>query len=99
MNISELQDLKLTEAEWHTLFHGGETCPDPLEVDMLVLAGLAEWDIGDRAREHGEWLLTEAGHAACNAIDLILDWDDFAFVEPTEALESLSAGSEEVQSV
>ena len=74
MNISDLRDLKLTMEEWETLVH-----PDPLRVDLkivdiLVLAGLAEWEWGVFAREEGEWLLTDEGRAACDAIDMIFDW-------------------------
>ena len=85
MNISELRDFKLTQEEWHTLMHGGELFADPAIVDVLVLAGLAEWDIGEFAREEGEWLLTDEGRAACDAIDMIFDWDDFAFPESPES--------------
>ena len=93
MNISELKDLKLTEDEWHALMHMGELEPNRAHMDMLVLAGLA-------FRKHvTEWDLTEAGHAACDAIDMILDWDDFVFCEAPEAAESPCAGSEEVESV
>ena len=95
MNISELKDLKLTEAEWHALMHMGELEPNRAHMDMLVLAGLAV-----RTHIHPpEWDLTEDGHAACNAVDLVLDWDDFVFCEAPEASESPSAGSEEVESV
>ena len=96
---SDLRALKLTEDEWHSLMHMGEFDPIRAHMDMLVLAGLAV-----RTHIHPpEWDLTEAGHAACNAIDLILDWDDFVFVgdgEDTEPfgiiqLESPSEPSEE----
>ena len=87
MNISELQDFRLTEEEWHALMHMGEFDPNRAHMDMLVLAGLAV-----RTHVHPpEWDLTEAGHEACNAIDLVLDWDDFAFKAP----ESPSEASEE----
>ena len=86
MNISELRDFKLTQEEWHTLTHGGELFADPAIVDVLVLAGLAEWDIGEFAREEGEWLLTDAGRAACDAIDMIFNWEEFAF-NPAKSVE------------
>jgi len=81
MNISELRDLKLTMEEWDTLVH-----PEPLRVDlkivdMLVLAGLVEWDIGEHARDEGEWLLTDEGRSARDAIDMIFDWTQFAHRE------------------
>ena len=87
MNISELQDLKLTEDEWHSLMHMGELEPNRAHLDMLVLAGLAVRTSIDPP----EWDLTEAGHEACNAIDFVLDWDDFTFKAP----ESPSEASEE----
>ncbi len=86
MNISELRDLKLTQEEWHTLMHAGEFQADPGTVDMFVLAGLAEWDIGEFAREEGEWLLTDEGRAACDAIDMIFNWEEFAF-NPAKSVE------------
>tara|TARA_B100000427_G_scaffold320510_1_gene319946 strand:- start:73 stop:633 length:561 start_codon:yes stop_codon:yes gene_type:complete len=80
---SDLRALKLTEDEWHSLMHMGEFDPIRAHMDMLVLAGLAV-----RTHIHPpEWDLTEAGHAACNAIDLILDWDDFVFVGDGEDTE------------
>ena len=84
---SDLRALKLTEEEWHALMHMGELEPNRAHLDMLVLAGLAV-----RTSIHPpEWDLTEAGHEACNAIDFILDWDDFVF----KASESPSEASEE----
>jgi len=75
---SDLRTLKLTEDEWHALMHMGELEPVRAHMDMLVLAGLAV-----RTSIHPPaWDLTEEGHAACNAIDLILDWGDFAFKAP-----------------
>ena len=86
MNISELRDLKLTQEEWHALMHCGELGTCPSIVDVLVLAGLAEWDIGEFAREEGEWLLTDEGRAACDAIDMIFNWEEFAF-NPAKSVE------------
>ncbi len=86
MNISDLRDLKLTQEEWHTLMHNRELFADPAIVDVLVLAGLAEWDIGEFAREEGEWLLTDAGRVACDAIDMIFNWEEFAF-NPAKSVE------------
>ncbi len=74
VTLETLRDLRLTNDEWNTLFHAGEWKAERDHVDMLVLAGLAVWtDDGE------DWNLTEAGHAACNVIDLIFDWDTFAF--------------------
>ena len=81
MNISELRDFKLTMEEWDTLVHPEPFRVDLKIVDMLVLAGLAEWDIGEQARDEGEWLLTDEGRAARDAIDMIFDWTQFAHRE------------------
>jgi hypothetical protein len=92
MNISDLRDLKLTMEEWDTLVH-----PEPFQVDlkivdMLVLAGLVEWDIGEHARDEGEWLLTDKGRSARDAIDMIFDWTQFAHREdkPVEEQDTVS---------
>ena len=81
MNVETLKDFRLTEQEWHALMHCGELQACPSIVDVLVLAGLAEWDIGVFAREEGDWLLTDEGRIARDAIDLIFDWDVFIFTE------------------
>ncbi len=93
--ISDLRALKLTEEEWHALMHMGELEPNRAHLDMLVLAGLAV-----RTSIHPpEWDLTEAGHEACNAIDFILDWDDFVFVEGPESPSEASEQPAEVDTV
>tara|TARA_B100000131_G_scaffold200461_1_gene192681 strand:- start:478 stop:729 length:252 start_codon:yes stop_codon:yes gene_type:complete len=81
MNVQDLKEFRLTEQEWHTLMHCGELQADPNIVDVLVLAGLATWDDGEFARTEGDWDLTEQGHVACDAIDMIFDWDEFVFTE------------------
>ena len=90
MNISELRDLKLTMEEWDTLVHPEPFRIDLKIVDMLVLAGLVEWDIGEHARDEGEWLLTDKGRSARDAIDMIFDWTQFAHREdkPVEEQDS-----------
>ena len=85
MNVETLKDFRLTEQEWHALMHCGELQACPSIVDVLVLAGLATWDDGEFARTEGDWDLTDEGHAACDAIDMILDWDDFVFAESSES--------------
>ena len=85
MNVETLKDFRLTEQEWHALMHCGELQACPTIVDVLVLAGLATWDDGESARTEGDWDLTDEGHAACDAIDMILDWDDFVFAESPES--------------
>ena len=92
MNISELRDLKLTMEEWDTLVHSEPFRIDLKIVDMLVLAGLAEWDIGEHARDEGEWLLTDKGRSARDAIDMIFDWTQFAHREdkPVEEQDTVS---------
>ena len=78
VTLETLRDLRLTNDEWNTLFHAGEWKAERGDVDALVLAGLAVWkDHPDHPER--DWDLTEAGHAACNVIDLIFDWDTFAF--------------------
>ena len=84
MNVETLKDFRLTEQEWHTLMHCGEFHGDPAIVDVLVLAGLAFWE-DEGSRTEGDWDLTDEGHAACDAIDMILDWDDFVFAEGSES--------------
>ena len=93
MNISELRDLKLTMEEWDTLVHPEPFRIDLKIVDMLVLAGLVEWDIGEHARDEGEWLLTDKGRSARDAIDMIFDWTQFAHREdkPVEEQDTVSA--------
>ena len=85
MNVETLKDFRLTEQEWHALMHCGELGTCPSIVDVLVLAGLATWDDGESARTEGDWDLTDEGRAACDAIDMILDWDDFVFAESSES--------------
>lgn len=77
MTISDLRAFKLTEDEWHSLYHISDFDQARAHMDMLVLSGLAE-----RVSIHPpEWKLTETGYVARNAIDLIFDWADFAHVE------------------
>ena len=85
MNVETLKDFRLTEEEWHALMHCGELQACPTIVDVLVLAGLATWDDGELARTEGNWDLTDEGRAACDAIDMIFDWDEFVFVESSES--------------
>ena len=84
MNVETLKDFRLTDEEWHTLMHCGEFHGDPTIVDVLVLAGLAFWE-DEGSRSEGDWDLTDEGRAACDAIDLIFDWDEFVFVEGSES--------------
>ena len=85
MNVETLKDFRLTEQEWHALMHCGELQACPSIVDVLVLAGLATWDDGEFARTEGDWDLTDEGRAACDAIDMIFDWDEFVFAEGSES--------------
>ena len=84
MNVETLKDFRLTEQEWHALMHCGELQADPNVVDVLVLAGLAFWE-DEGSRTEGDWDLTDEGRAACDAIDLIFDWDEFVFAESSES--------------
>ncbi len=89
-SVSDLRDLRLTLDEWNALTHLALAVePNRAHVDMLVLAGLAV-----RTSVHPpEWDLTDAGHAACDLIDQVFDWDAFAFIvsevedtEPTDII-------------
>ena len=84
MNVETLKDFRLTDEEWHTLMHCGEFNGDPAIVDVLVLAGLAFWE-DEGSRTEGDWDLTDEGRAACDAIDMIFDWDEFVFAEGSES--------------
>ena len=86
MNVETLKDFRLTEEEWHALMHCGELGTCPSIVDVLVLAGLATWDDGEFARTEGNWDLTDEGRAACDAIDMIFNWEEFAF-NPAKSVE------------
>ena len=97
MNVETLKDFRLTEEEWHALMHCGELQADPNIVDVLVLAGLATWDDGEFARTEGDWDLTDEGQAACDAIDMIFDWDQFVFVESSESPSDTLAEAETVE--
>ena len=84
MNVETLKDFRLTEQEWHTLMHCGEFHGDPAIVDVLVLAGLAFWE-DEGSRTEGDWDLTDEGREACDAIDMIFNWDEFVFSESSES--------------
>jgi len=96
MNVETLKDFRLTDEEWHTLMHCGEFNGDPAIVDVLVLAGLAFWE-DEGSRTEGDWDLTDEGRAACDAIDMIFDWDDFAFPESPESPSKALAEAETVE--
>ncbi len=95
--ISDLRAFKLTEDEWHSLSHISDFDQIRAHMDMLVLAGLAA-----RISIHPpEWELTDEGRAAANAIDLVFDWADFAFVEgsenPSEAPDTVFLNGEPIE--
>jgi len=88
MNISELRDLKLSIDEWSLLpgiaaRHMTYEWKDE-HIDMLVLSGLVE-------RIDHVACLTEAGKEAARAIDMIFDWEVFAFGGPESPSESSEA--------
>ena len=81
MDIDILKSYKLTQNEWYTLTavaagHYAATGHKArsLDLDVLVLAGLV-------TRGDDNPVLTSEGHDAAAAIDMIFDWDDFAFNE------------------
>ena len=85
MDIDILKSYKLTQNEWYTLTavaagHYAATGHKArsLDLDVLVLAGLV-------TRGDDNPVLTSEGHDAAAAIDMIFDWDDFAFPESPES--------------
>ena len=83
MNLNELRNLKLTLDEWNLIpgIGAGHMTYERKQahVDMLVLAGLVEHTDAESLA------LTPDGEAAAAAIDMIFDWDDFAYVEGAES--------------
>jgi len=84
MNVETLKAYKLTLDEWNLIpgiLAGHMTYERELaHVEMLVLAGLVSRDEPDRVP-----VLTNEGVDAARAIDLIFDWEDFAYVEGAES--------------
>jgi hypothetical protein len=85
MDIDILKSYKLTQNEWYTLTavaagHYAATGHKArsLDLDVLVLAGLV-------TRGDDNPVLTSDGHDAAAAIDMIFDWDGFAFAESPES--------------
>ena len=89
MNMNELKAYKLTLDEWNLIpgiLAGHMTYErNQAHVDMLILAGLVEID-------NENPVLTVDGYNAAVEIDMIFDWEEFAF---TEGAESPSEPSEE----
>ena len=92
MNVETLKDLRLTHDEWYTLAavaagNYATACHDPdgLALDVLILAGLV-------SRDNENPVLTVDGYNAAVEIDMIFDWEEFAF---TEGAESPSDASDE----
>jgi hypothetical protein len=82
MNMNELKAYKLTLDEWN-LIPGIAARHMTYErkqahVDMLILAGLVEHTDAESLA------LTPDGEAAAAAIDMVFDWEDFAFAEPAK---------------
>tara|TARA_B100000700_G_scaffold98453_1_gene110876 strand:+ start:329 stop:853 length:525 start_codon:yes stop_codon:yes gene_type:complete len=80
MNVETLKDYRLTLDDWLALaaLGAGVLTPKPIHVEMLVLAGLVE-------RDEDRPVLTSEGREAAGAIDMIFDWDEFAFAESPES--------------
>jgi len=92
MNTDTLKSYKLTHDEWYTLAavaagNYAAACHDPngLALDVLILAGLV-------SRDNENPVLTVEGYSAAVEIDMIFDWEEFAF---TEGPESPSDASDE----
>jgi len=92
MNTDTLKSYKLTHDEWYTLAavaagNYATACHDPdrLALDVLILAGLVSCD-------NENPVLTVDGYSAAVEIDMIFDWEEFAF---TEGAESPSDASDE----
>ena len=101
MDIDILKSYKLTQNEWYTLTavaagHYAATGHKArsLDLDVLVLAGLV-------TRGDDNPVLTSEGHDAAAAIDMIFDWDDFAFPEspesPSDASETVFLNGEPIK--
>ena len=97
MDIDILKRYKLTQNEWYTLTavaagHYAATGHKArsLDLDVLVLAGLV-------TRGDDNPVLTSEGHDAAAAIDMIFDWDDFAFPESPESPSKALAEAETVE--
>ena len=85
MNVETLKALRLTHDEWYTLAavaagNYATACHDPnrLALDVLILAGLVSCD-------NENPVLTVEGYNAAVEIDMIFDWEEFAFTEGAES--------------
>ena len=82
MNVETLKAYKLTLDEWNLIpgiLAGHMTYErNQAHVDMLVLAGLVEID-------NENPVLTVYGYNAAVEIDMIFDWEEFAFTEGAES--------------
>ena len=85
MNVETLKDFRLTHDEWYTLAAvaaGNYTTacydPDGIALDVLILAGLV-------SRDNENPVLTVDGYSASVEIDMIFDWEEFAFTEGSES--------------
>ena len=80
MNVETLKDFRLTLDDWNALasIHNGNASPNPIHIEMLILAGLVEID-------NENPVLTVDGYNAAVEIDMIFDWEEFAFTEGAES--------------
>ena len=85
MDTNTLKSYKLTHDEWYTLAavaagNYATACDDPggLALDVLILAGLV-------SRDNENPVLTVDGYNAAVEIDMIFDWEEFAFTEGAES--------------
>jgi hypothetical protein len=92
MNVETLKGYRLTLDDWLALaaLGNGVLTPKPIHVEMLILAGLVE-------RGEDRPVLTSEGREAAGAIDMIFDWDEFAFAESPESPSKALAEAETVE--
>ena len=94
MNVETLKAYKLTLDEWNLIpgiLAGHMTYErNQAHVDMLILAGLVEID-------NENLVLTVDGYNAAVEIDMIFDWEEFAFTEGAESPSEALAEAETVE--
>jgi len=87
-SVSDLRNLRLTLDEWSTLHSMASRDFDPsliggpmrTDIDTLVLAGLLDRERSIDGRWAARWSMTDNGRAAATMIDMLFDWQEFAYV-------------------
>lgn len=92
MNVETLKDYRMSLDDWNALasIHSGNASPNSIHVEMLILAGLVEID-------NENPVLTVDGYNAAVEIDMIFDWEEFAFTEGAESPSEALAEAETVE--